>query len=127
MTAPSRPLVLIVDDEKIVAETLSAIVKNHGFNSKAVHSGEAALAECHHTPAIVVADVMMGDISGIELAIQLRKLHPNCRVLLMSGAHAASALLDSAQEQGYDFDIIAKPFHPSQLLQWIANGSTREA
>jgi CheY-like chemotaxis protein len=119
MTSPAKPVVLIVDDEKAVAETLSAIMKSHGFLCKAVYSGEAALAESDVCPDIVVTDVMMPGISGIELAIRLRESRPDCRVLLMSGAAATASLLDDAHERGHQFEILAKPFHPSRLIEWI--------
>lgn len=121
MTTSAGPLVLIVDDESTTADTLAAILRMNGFRSKAVYSGEAALADHPSCPEVVVSDVYLGGMSGIELAIRLRQTCPNCRILLMSGAASTSSLLDAAERDGHRFEIFAKPFHPATLLDWLRN------
>jgi hypothetical protein len=52
-----------------------------------------------------------------------RSIHPSCRVLLVSGHSATEDLLATANLQGHDFEILAKPFHPNELLASIRNGA----
>jgi DNA-binding response OmpR family regulator len=119
---PAKQVVLIVDDEHTIADTLSMILNTHGFESKALYSGEAALAEST-CPDIVVADVIMPGISGVDLAVRLREMWPDCRILLMSGAPETATLLDKACSDGHRFEVFGKPFHPSSLIDWILSNS----
>ena len=61
-------------------------------------------------------DVIMPDMNGIEAAIHIRKFLPSCKVLLFSGQAATADLLESARSQGHEFEILAKPVHPQDLL-----------
>jgi CheY-like chemotaxis protein len=54
--------------------------------------------------------------SGIEAAIQICRMIPECRVMLLSGQAATSDLLHEARLRGHDFEILLKPVHPTQLL-----------
>ena len=58
----------------------------------------------------------MPGMTGVELAIHFRKLHPECKVLLFSGQAATADLLAKAREQGHDFELLTKPVHPVDLL-----------
>ena len=124
MTAlPTNLKVVIADDERSIADTLAAILRNNGIQSFAVYSGEEALSLSSMSPDIVITDVMMGELSGIDLAIMLRELCPGCRVLLISGASETATLLKSARQNGHKFEVLAKPFHPSMLIEWISSGA----
>lgn len=116
-SAPPRPRVLVADDERIIADTLGLILTQNGFEAAAVYSGQHAVdaARTFH-PDIFLADVVMPGISGIDAAIQICALIPDCRVLLLSGQAATSDLLHNARLRGHEFEILLKPIHPSQLL-----------
>jgi DNA-binding NtrC family response regulator len=62
----------------------------------------------------------MSDLTGIDLAIQITAQHPNCKVLLFSGQAETERLFEAARAQGYDFLLLAKPAHPSELLDRLA-------
>lgn len=110
--------VLVVDDEKIVADTLVMILRGSGKEARAVYSGEdAAEVAISWKPDFVLTDVLMGQMDGISLAIYLGQALPSCKVLLMSGNNAAEELLSQSREQGHDFSILAKPFQPQSLLE----------
>lgn len=64
----------------------------------------------------------MPGISGMQLAIQFQELCPDCGIILMSGAEGTALLLDDAVANGSDFEILAKPFHPTLLLDTINQG-----
>jgi DNA-binding NtrC family response regulator len=58
-------------------------------------------------------------MNGIELAIQIKSKHPKCKVLLFSGQTVTADLLETANKQGHDFVLLAKPIHPTDLLAAI--------
>ena len=121
MTSPngqvSRPRVLVVDDERVIADTLSIILNQNGYDASAVYSGLAAVDRAREIkPELVISDVIMQDMNGIEAAIRIREILPGCKILLFSGQAATADLLERARAQGHEFEILAKPVHPQDLL-----------
>ena len=116
----SRPIAFIVDDEMVIASTLAAILKVSGFASVAFSDPlEALKAAESQAPSLVISDVIMPEMNGIELAVQFKSKYPNCKILLFSGQAATVDLLESARSEGYDFALLEKPIHPSDLLAAI--------
>lgn len=111
--------ILVLDDESLVADSLVQILTMFGYHASASYDPLDAVEWLSSHPCdILVSDVVFdGRMSGIELAIQLRKTLPALKVLLMSGNNSTSDLLTLAQEQGHSFDILAKPVHPSLILE----------
>jgi DNA-binding NtrC family response regulator len=110
-------VVFVVDDEPVIAQTLAIILRQAGFDAIAFDHPEKAIAASDQTPAdLLISDVMMPGMTGVELAIHFRKSYPDCKVLLFSGHAATADLLAEAREEGYDFDLLAKPVHPADLL-----------
>jgi len=70
-------------------------------------------------PDFLLTDVWMPGLSGVDLAIQVRALLPNCGILLFSGQAATKDLLGDARSLGCDFRLISKPIHPVDLLKKI--------
>jgi DNA-binding response OmpR family regulator len=112
--------VFVVDDERVIAQTVALILQQSGFNAIAftnpLHALEAAKSD---TPDLLISDVMMPEMSGIDLAIAFRALCPACRILLFSGQSTTSDLLKAAREQGHHFRLLTKPVHPTDLLAAI--------
>ena len=118
MSDPSqKPKVLVADDERVIADTLSIILNQSGFEATAVYSGEKAV-EMAGTEKynMLISDVIMNDMNGIDAAIQIRQLIPDIKILLFSGQAATADLLEKARKQGHNFEILAKPVHPQDLL-----------
>jgi CheY-like chemotaxis protein len=113
--------VLVVDDERIIADSLALILQGRGFDCRAVYSGEDA-AELVLTwkPDAVIADVVMGKMTGVDLAIFLARTLPSCKVMLISGNVATEQLIDESKKLGHDFPILAKPFHPESIFEFLA-------
>src|ERR1700678_447608 len=117
---PDKPTVYVVEDEPIIATTLAIILNAAGFDAMAFNSGEDCLRAAKSAPpAILITDVSMPGIDGVELAIQFKTLHPDCKTLLLSGQASTEDLLVSANKRGHYFEIIAKPVHPKELLAKI--------
>jgi len=112
--------VLVVDDDRIIASTTAAILQLSGYETRCfVNPLEALEAARTTVPDLVIADVVMPGLSGIDLAIHLKEQCPTCKILLLSGQAETEDLLDAAREQGHDFTILAKPIHPTELLARI--------
>lgn len=117
MQPPKRPKVLVVDDEQVIADTLAKILDINGYDASAVYSGLSAVESARALePDLIISDVIMQDMDGIEAAIRIRKFLPACKILLFSGQAATADLLENARSQGHDFEILAKPVHPTELL-----------
>jgi DNA-binding NtrC family response regulator len=109
--------ILVVDDEHVIADTLVAIFKTSGYSARAAYSGEAALAAMDRSvPDLLITDVCMPGINGVQLAIQVRRRYPQCKILLFSGHASSAGLLQEARAQGYEFEFLTKPIHPRDLI-----------
>ncbi len=116
-TARTRLRILVVDDESLIAETVAAILNGHGFEALEATSGEDALRLARSfQPDVVLSDVLMPRMNGVDLGIRLRNEFPRTRVLLFSGQAATSELMRRAEEKGYRFELFPKPIHPEELI-----------
>lgn len=114
-----EPYILVVDDERIIADTLRLILKFGGYPAVVAYSGAEALDYALlHPPRMLISDVIMPGMTGFDLAIQLKGKF-DCAVLLISGQIATAELLDQAARAGYSFDLIAKPAHPTEILSRV--------
>jgi DNA-binding NtrC family response regulator len=116
--------VIVIDDETLIAETVVEILKEEGFEATGVSNGASAieLAKTWH-PDIVLSDVIMPGLNGIETGTKILEVSPNCRIILFSGQAATVDLLEKARLQGRSFDILAKPIKPQQLIS-VIRGNT---
>lgn len=114
---PEKPKVLVADDERVIADTLAIILNQSGFDARAVYSGEKAVEMAKTLkPNMLISDVIMQDMNGIDAAIEIRAMLPDCKILLFSGQASTADLLERARQQGHNFEILAKPVHPQDLL-----------
>ncbi len=117
----NRPIVLIVDDERVIADTLSVILTRSGFSTVTAYDGPSALEIARRiSPQLLISDVMMPGMTGVELAITVTQTLPNCKVLLFSGQAATVDLLEKARHAGHDFTTLAKPIHPTDMLKRVS-------
>lgn len=110
--------ILVVDDDSAISDTLAVILSANGYHAKAVHSAEEAIEESVlMAPDVLITDVIMEGMSGIELAIHISNTVPTCKIILFSGQAQTPELLREAEERGYRFELLHKPVHPEVLLQ----------
>lgn len=114
-------VVFVVDDEQIISQSLAIILRREGYDASYFTNPLEALEQMKITPPdLLISDVMMPEISGIELAIRVAKGYPLCKILLFSGQAGTTDLMNEARTQGYCFQLLTKPVHPRQLLEEIA-------
>lgn len=114
---PNKQRIIVADDEPVIANTLVTILNQDGFEARAAYSGEEALQIAStFAPDMLISDVIMGELNGIETAILMRTFLPEIKILLFSGHSFSADLLKQANAQGHQFEILAKPIHPKDLL-----------
>jgi CheY-like chemotaxis protein len=113
--------VWVVDDEKLVADTVAMILEGNGFNAVAMYSGNSALQQLiNGCPDVLLSDVVMPKMNGIETAIGITQRCPGVKVFLFSGQAATGDLLSDAEDRGYHFELLLKPLRPEILLQKLS-------
>jgi CheY-like chemotaxis protein len=119
----ARQTVLVVDDEKLIADTLTEILEGAGFDVIAAYDGWTALEKVtRRQPDYLLSDVLMPKMNGVELAIAIRKMYPATRIVLFSGQAGISEILLEGQRQGFEFELIAKPIHPLKVIEHLKEG-----
>ncbi len=120
-TVQHRPSVLVVDDEHVIADTLAQILNLSGYAATAAYSGAAAIESALRTsPELLITDIVMPGINGVELAIRLLRISPQCKVIVSSGQSVSAQLLDLAGKEGHHFAFLHKPIHPARLLAHVS-------
>jgi DNA-binding NtrC family response regulator len=120
---PEQPLqtVFVVDDEPAIASTLTAILNASGFQATAFTDAEKVIQAAESCcPSMLISDVVMPQMNGIELAIKFKTTYPKCKILLFSGNASANSLMEVATKQGHTFTILSKSILPKDLLAAIA-------
>jgi DNA-binding NtrC family response regulator len=113
-----KPRILVVDDEHNIADTLAMVFRIKGHDALPAYSAESAVELVEQfEPDIVLSDVVMGKMTGVDLAIYLSKARPDCKVVLFSGQASTADLLAEAGRKGHHFHLLAKPIHPEKLLE----------
>jgi DNA-binding NtrC family response regulator len=112
--------IFVVDDEKCIADSLAVILRRSGCEASAFYNAQSALEQIESgCPDLVITDVVMPGMNGLDMAILIRERHPACKVLLFSGQAATRSLLEEAGKRGYDFELLAKPIHPTDMLALV--------
>jgi CheY-like chemotaxis protein len=114
--------VYVVDDEPLIASTLAAILIDCGYDATFFTDPlEVLRFVASGSPAFLVSDVAMPGLTGIQLAMEVRKRCPNCKIFLMSGQDSIDVELKDAGASAHEFPLFHKPFAPLDLLEAMAN------
>ena len=117
----ASPSILVVDDEERIADTLVLILQTKHYTAEAAYDAASALKICsQRTPDLVISDVVMPGMNGIDMAVIIRSQFPSCRILLFSGQAATADMLEDARRRGHQFELLAKPVHPEKLLERVS-------
>ena len=115
-----QPCVFVVDDEPTIASTVESILRTEGFDSKSFNDPLGALqAARFDVPDLLITDIAMPGISGVQLAIEFQRKYPDSKVILFSGNPHTAELIEEAAAAGYSFYFLRKPVHPNKLLRTI--------
>lgn len=110
-----RPRVAVIDDEHVIADTLAEILKLHEYDAKPYYSGESALADAKEfRPHVVLSDIHMQKLNGIETALRFRQSHPECRIILFTASPMSADHYERILRLGFEF--LQRPLHPLEVV-----------
>jgi CheY-like chemotaxis protein len=110
--------VLIIDDQQVIATTLAAILNNSGFEAAAAFSGPDGLKLAHSSVFdILITDMNMSPLSGIQTAKAFRDIHPNAHIFLLTGTIGDEDAMRERDKEGLKFEILRKPLHPLRVIE----------
>ena len=116
--APKPARVLVVDDEPPVRTMMAAALERHGYTVEQAADGREALAALEvNTFNLVLTDIVMQDVSGIDLLERIHALQPNLPVVMVTAVHDIGVAIDSMRRGAYDY--LLKPFERDQLLSTV--------
>ena len=110
----SKPKILIVDDEQSIIESLTVLLKREGFNVVSANSGTDAIEKLKSSPDVVLADVRMPKVSGIDVLAETRSRLPDTPVLLMTAQASLQSAVQAVNKGAFYY--IQKPFTNDELL-----------
>ena len=116
--------VLVVDDEEIVVRSCLRALADSGYRTEAVQSGAEALAKiADGAYDVLVLDIMMPKMDGIEVLRRVKETHPDVEVIMITGLSQIETAV-SAMKLGA-FDYLSKPFDPDELKLAVARAMER--
>jgi DNA-binding NtrC family response regulator len=112
-----KQTVMVVDDEPVVRETIVEILRDEGFEALGMSDAAHAIAWAQRIrPDIILSDIVMPGMNGIDMAAELASILPACRIILFTGHEAAADLLEKARAEGHEFEVFEKPIDPGLLI-----------
>ena len=110
-----RPTVLVVDDEAAILDTLRILLRNEGFEPFVAHGGRKALEQLPQLrPDIVLTDIRMPNIGGVEVLSAAREADPDTPVILMTAQATLQSAMQAVNEGAFYY--IQKPFRNDELI-----------
>jgi two-component system response regulator AtoC len=117
--------VLVVDDDASMRHLVSVILADHGYEARAVASGEDALRELAvRDYDLVLTDVRMPGMGGLELLRRIQAADPDRMVIVMSAYGSHEAALEAMKAGAYDY--VSKPFRPDEVVLVLRKAEERE-
>jgi DNA-binding NtrC family response regulator len=108
------PRILLVDDEESLVETLAVLLKREGFGVISALSGAEAIEKLEDKPDVVLTDIRMPKVSGIDVLSETKTRHPDVPVVLMTAQASLRSAIDAVNEGAFYY--IQKPFTNDELL-----------
>src|SRR5690349_18223832 len=119
------PRILVVDDEKVIREILADFLSMEGFWVRTAEDGSAALVELSRTHYdLVLSDLKMPNMGGLELLQAIGKHTPNIVTVIMTGFGTVETAIDAMKRGAYDY--ILKPFKVEELVHTIRRGLEKQ-
>ncbi|HWJ15400.1 MAG TPA: sigma-54 dependent transcriptional regulator [Gemmatimonadaceae bacterium] len=110
-----KPSVLIVDDETGILDSLNILLRNEGFAPRLAHGGKEGLEKISEmSPDIVLTDIRMPHVSGVEILAAAREADPDVPVILMTAQATLQSAMQAVNAGAYYY--IQKPFRNDELV-----------
>lgn len=110
--------ILVVDDDEFILESLVSIFDSEGFHTSYAHRGEEALRLLESKPFnLVLVDVKLPDMTGLELLSRIRDTNPRIRKLVLTGFPDAPSAIEAVNRKADAY--LVKPCDPESLLRLV--------
>lgn len=119
-----RPVkkLLVLDDDRIVADTLGMILTDKRYEVRVVYSAESAIElVAGWVPDVAIVDVLLPGMNGVEFGILMETACPDCRVLLFTALGGLIEPVERARARGHLFEVLEKPIPPVFMLNRVAD------
>ncbi len=114
----SQPSILVVDDELLIRDLLYDFFSSQGWSIAVAENGVKALEVMKNRPVdVVLTDIKMPEMDGLELTTELKKSHPETPVVLMTGFPSVDTAVSALRSRVVDYVI--KPFNINQLFKLV--------
>ncbi|MFH1540241.1 MAG: response regulator [Elusimicrobiota bacterium] len=111
--APVR--ILVADDDTSISSTLSAILKEKGYDVEVASTGEDTIKKLQIGDwKLVILDVKLPDINGLELSEKIKKIKPDTKIIMITGFSNEKDIIEAVKKEG--FTCMYKPFNPEDLV-----------
>ncbi len=110
----NRPKILIVDDEESLVETLQVLLKREGFDTITALSGSEAIDKLVEIPDVVLTDIRMPEVSGIDVLAETRARRPDVPVVLMTAQASLQSAIQAVNQGAFYY--VQKPFTNEELI-----------
>ena len=115
IAAGAKPSVLVVDDESGILDSLNILLRNEGFTPHLAHGGKAGLDRIEElSPDIVLTDIRMPNVTGVEILAAARQSDPDVPVILMTAQATLQSAMQAVNEGAFYY--IQKPFRNDELV-----------
>lgn len=122
----ARPRVLIVDDEHVIARTLALILNQNGFRALPISRPWAAVQIAEGLqPDVLLTDLYMPEMDGLQVAVQVRAVVPHCHVVLLTAQLHAGERVCALRARGFHIDFLQKPIPPPELVTHLRSALHR--
>ncbi len=115
--------IVLVQDDDAVRQTLGMVLRKAGHTVRtAISATQGMHLVKERVPDVLISEIMLsGELDGVSSAILLRGMHPELRVLLMTGSDEAAELLSRAANRGHRFEVLPMPIEPDRFLGVLEN------
>lgn len=121
----NNPKILVVDDELPVCKSMASVLENQGYFVDTAFSGEEALKKDEEIkPDIIIADLMMPGMSGMDLLKTVREKRPEIIIIMVTGYPSIKSAVQAIKLGAFDY--ISKPFTPNELRSLVSRALERK-
>lgn len=116
----SKGHISIVDDDEAIVYALTRLMRHGGYSAAGFTAvRDARIGIEHRAPDLLISDIAMPEVSGIDFAIEVTERFPKCKVLLFSARLDAQEMVEDMTRHGYCFSVAMKPLDPRDLMKMV--------
>jgi CheY-like chemotaxis protein len=122
MESTAAPKFMAVHNERVVADTLTVVLKYHGYDCTPAYFGDEVVTLARQIrPQVILMDVVMPGMKGTEAAMLILDEQPECKIIFFATSTGADALCQEVKRSGYDVEVMVGLPKPQDLLKKLSD------